>query len=65
MTISRLPPEYSNTTNVTLNDRDVDVTSRNAIMPLIALVVDDAEKVESAVCLLVQEMCSKTSEKPD
>ena len=50
MTIANLPPEYSNTIDVTLNDRDIDVAARNTIMLLVALAVDDAEKATD--CML-------------
>ena len=50
MTIARLPLHYQKTVNVTLNDWDLDVVARNAIMLLIALTVNDAEKATD--CML-------------
>ncbi|KAH6635040.1 hypothetical protein B0J18DRAFT_417793 [Chaetomium sp. MPI-SDFR-AT-0129] len=40
-TIAQLPSSYSGTVEVTLNDKELDIVARNAIMLLIGLVVDN------------------------
>lgn len=40
-TIAQLPSSYNQAVDVTMNDRDIDIVARNAIMLLIALVVDN------------------------
>ncbi|KAH0421179.1 hypothetical protein CcaCcLH18_13597 [Colletotrichum camelliae] len=42
-TIAKLPNSYTQPIEVTINDRDLDIVARNAIMLLIALVVDDVD----------------------
>jgi hypothetical protein len=49
-TIAQLPASYSRTVDVTLNDFDLDVVARNAIMLLIALVVDNTD--EAVDCII-------------
>lgn len=43
-TIAEIPSSYDRTVNVTLNDNNLDVVIRNAIMLLIALVVEDRDE---------------------
>ncbi|GKZ30148.1 hypothetical protein AbraIFM66950_008007 [Aspergillus brasiliensis] len=42
-TIAELPSSFSRPIEITLNDRDVDIVARNAILLLVALMVDDAD----------------------
>lgn len=49
-TIAQLPSSYNQPVNVTMNDRDLDIVARNAIMLLIALVVDDIN--EAIDCII-------------
>ena len=49
-TIAQLPRSYSQPVEATLNDRDLDVVARNAIMLMVALVTDD---IDTAIdCIL-------------
>ncbi|KAJ1324714.1 DUF4470 domain-containing protein [Microdochium nivale] len=49
-TVVELPAAYTGKLKVTINDLDLDVTARNAIMLLIAFVVDDPE--EAVDCII-------------
>lgn len=49
-TIAQIPRSYNQSVDVTMNDRDLDVVARNAIMLLIALVVDDID--EAIDCMI-------------
>jgi hypothetical protein len=49
-TIGHLPSSYSQFVDVTMNDRDIDIVARNAIILLIALVVDDID--EAIDCII-------------
>lgn len=42
-TIAQLPGSYNQTVNVIMNDRDLDIVARNAIMLLVGLVIDDED----------------------
>lgn len=44
-TVADLPAEYERPVSAVLNDRDLDVVARNAIMLLVALIVDDTERL--------------------
>jgi hypothetical protein len=43
-TIANIPSCYHRSVYVTMNDKDIDIVARNAIMLLIAFVVDDIDK---------------------
>ena len=49
-TIAQIPSSYNKSVDVTINDRDLDIVTRNAIMLLIALVVDDID--EAVDCII-------------
>ncbi|KAL4922141.1 hypothetical protein BDW62DRAFT_217950 [Aspergillus aurantiobrunneus] len=49
-TISRIPPEYGDTLEITVNDRDFDIVGRNVILLLIALSIED--KDEAIDCMI-------------
>jgi len=49
-TIAQIPRSYNQSVDVTMNDRDLDVVARNAIMLLIALVVDNID--EAIDCMI-------------
>lgn len=49
-TIARIPSTYNQSVDVTMNDRDLDIVARNAIMLLIALVVDNID--EAIDCII-------------
>ncbi|KAF5962848.1 hypothetical protein FBULB1_13786 [Fusarium bulbicola] len=55
-TIARLPPGHDKAIEITVNDRDLDIVSRNAIMLLIALTADDQDAAAY--------ICDKTKKKP-
>lgn len=48
--ISQIPASYKQPVNVTLNDMDVDIVARNAILLLVALVSDNRE--DAADCMI-------------
>jgi len=48
--IAHLPSSYSQSVKVSMNDRDLDIMARNAIMLLIALAVDDID--EAVDCII-------------
>ncbi|KAJ0168197.1 hypothetical protein CTA2_8707 [Colletotrichum tanaceti] len=49
-TVAQLPESYTQTVEATLNDRDLDIVARNAILLLIALVMEDFDA--SANCII-------------
>ncbi|KAK4039008.1 hypothetical protein C8A01DRAFT_47462 [Parachaetomium inaequale] len=49
-TIAQIPSSYSGSLEVTMNDKDLDVVARNAIMLLVALLVDNID--EAVDCIL-------------
>lgn len=49
-TITSLPSTYNQSINITMNDRDLDIVARNAMILLIALVVDAFD--EAVDCML-------------
>lgn len=49
-TIAQIPSSYNQPVDVTINDRDLDIVARNAIMLLIALVVDNID--EAVDCMI-------------
>ncbi|KAK6218393.1 hypothetical protein QIS74_06273 [Colletotrichum tabaci] len=49
-TIAQLTESYTQTVEVTMNDRDLDIVTRNAILLLIALAVEDFDA--SADCII-------------
>jgi hypothetical protein len=49
-TISQIPSSYNQPIGVTMNDRDLNIVARNAIMLLIALVVDNID--EAIDCII-------------
>lgn len=49
-TIVQLPSSYKQSINVTINDHDIDIVARNAIMLLIALILDDVD--EAIDCMI-------------
>ncbi|KAK2758931.1 mynd finger family protein [Colletotrichum kahawae] len=53
-TIAKLPNSYTQPIEVTINDRDLDIVARNAIMLLIALVVDDVDV--AADCIIHDDL---------
>lgn len=50
MTIARIPDRYDGIIKATVNDRDIDIVSRNVILLLIALVVENSD--EAVDCML-------------
>ncbi|KAH6605282.1 hypothetical protein Trco_006989, partial [Trichoderma cornu-damae] len=44
MTIARLPSSYKRSIKIAMNDRDLDIVARNAILLLIALVVENVDE---------------------
>lgn len=49
-TIAQIPSSYDQSVDVTMNDRDLDAVVRNAIMLVIALVVDNID--EAIDCMI-------------
>jgi hypothetical protein len=49
-TIAQIPSSYNQPVDVTINDRDLDIVARNAIMLFIALVVDNID--EAVDCMI-------------
>ncbi|KAL7808180.1 hypothetical protein V8C26DRAFT_304456 [Trichoderma gracile] len=49
-TLAEIPSSYNEPVTVTINDRDFDIVARNAILLLIALVLDDVE--EAIDCII-------------
>lgn len=49
-TVAMIPSTYNQSVEVTMNDRDLDIVARNAIMLLIALVVDNVD--EAVECII-------------
>ncbi|KAH7204657.1 hypothetical protein DER44DRAFT_666985 [Fusarium oxysporum] len=49
-TIGQLPSSYQQPIDIVMNDRDIDIVARNAIMLLIALTVDDQD--EAVDCMI-------------
>lgn len=48
--IAQLPSSYNQSVEITMNDRDLDIVARNAIMLLVALVVDNID--EAIDCII-------------
>lgn len=48
-TITQLPEDYNQPINITLNDRDLDIVSRNVVMLLIALLVNNIDEAIDCV----------------
>lgn len=61
-TIAQIPSSYNQSVDVTINDRDLDIVARNAIMLLIALVVDN---IDEAVECIIHVWCSALIRKSD
>jgi hypothetical protein len=61
-TIAQIPSSYNQSVDVTMNDRDLDTTARNAIMLLIALVV---ENIDEAVDCIIHVWYSALIRKSD
>ena len=49
-TVAQIPSSYNQSVDVIMNDRDVEIVARNAIMLLIALVVDNID--EAIECII-------------
>ena len=61
-TIAQIPSSYNQPVGITLNDRDLDIVARNAIMLLIALVV---ENINEAVDCIIHVWYSTLIRKSD
>jgi hypothetical protein len=61
-TIAQIPSSYNQSVDVTMNDRDLDIVARNAIMLLIALVVDN---IDDAVDCIIHVWYSALIRKSD
>lgn len=48
-TIAQIPSNFNQSLEVTLNDRDLDIVARNAILLLIALVVDNVDEAADSM----------------
>ncbi|KAF5234485.1 hypothetical protein FAUST_7573 [Fusarium austroamericanum] len=67
-TVVGLPSTYGQTINIVMNDRDLDVVARNAVMLLLALTAEGQDEVIDCIIHkvrpLLEEVCDKIKNRP-